>query len=334
MDTASLPRGKPDPRLRFAVVVVAALVTAVIATHSPLIQGGRGGDHYVLWSAARDVASGIDPYHVARTGALPALFSRFFYPLPAILLSAPFAWLPPTPAAISFAVVSAAILLFGMTADGLQRTSVLLSAPFVVAAAAAQATPVIVGLALLPALSAFALLKPSVGVPLLARSVSIKSVLVVGAVFLVSIAFFPEWPLDWMRTLGGTAVHQSPVFAGIGFVGLASAVRWRRGDARLLLMMTIIPHSLAFFDEIPLWLVAQTRQEAMLLTVTSWLGVVGSLSTGDHNLMRAGPWIAATIYFPATVMVLLRPNEGPAPGWIELMCCRWPSWIRGRPLSP
>lgn len=38
------------------------------------------------------------------------------------------------------------------------------------------------------------------------------------------------------------------------------------------------------------------------------------------------------LYVPATIMVLLRPNEGTVPAWLERSAARWPAWLRGRPV--
>ena len=43
-----------------------------------------------------------------------------------------------------------------------------------------------------------------------------------------------------------------------------------------------------------------------------------------------GTAIVACMYVPATIMVLLRPNEGAIPEWLERRIARWPLWLRGR----
>jgi hypothetical protein len=34
---------------------------------------------------------------------------------------------------------------------------------------------------------------------------------------------------------------------------------------------------------------------------------------------------------PVLVMLLMRPNEGPAPAWLERIASRTPMWLAGRP---
>jgi hypothetical protein len=38
------------------------------------------------------------------------------------------------------------------------------------------------------------------------------------------------------------------------------------------------------------------------------------------------------LFYPCLLMVLLRPNEGYIPPYLERVVARWPSWLRGRPV--
>jgi hypothetical protein len=41
------------------------------------------------------------------------------------------------------------------------------------------------------------------------------------------------------------------------------------------------------------------------------------------------PWVTVSLYVPALIMVLARPNEGEVPIWLE-QAIRWaPTWLRG-----
>jgi hypothetical protein len=95
--------------------------------------------------------------------------------------------------------------------------------------------------------------------------------------------------------------------------------------------MTIVPHGLFFYDELPLWLVAETRREAMTLTAFSWLGWLGwNIASPGPNVGDSAIWAVASVYTPALVMVMRRPNEGPVPSWVERAVAWLPAWIRGR----
>ena len=95
--------------------------------------------------------------------------------------------------------------------------------------------------------------------------------------------------------------------------------------------MTIVPHGLFFYDELPLWLVAETRREALALTGFSWAGwLAWNIASPGPNVVDSATWAVAALYIPALVMVLRRPNEGPMPSWVERAVAWLPAWIRGR----
>ena len=94
--------------------------------------------------------------------------------------------------------------------------------------------------------------------------------------------------------------------------------------------MTLVPHGLFFYDELPLWLVASTRREAMLLCVTSWLGWFGWIWTSEGpSKSDMGQWVILSLYIPALLVVLRRRNEGRVPGWVQRWVSRLPAWLRG-----
>ncbi len=131
--------------------------------------------------------------------------------------------------------------------------------------------PLIMAFALLPPLAGFAFLKPNLATAFFARSPSISSLATCAVLLGLATLAFPHWPVHWFQIVRSSPVHTAPIRTAFGFVGVASILRWRRPEARLLFVMTVVPHGLAFYDELPLWLVALTRREAMLLTVASWL---------------------------------------------------------------
>src|SRR5262249_42028692 len=143
------------------------------------------------------------------------------------------------------------------------------------AAQFAQSTPLVLALALFPATRALSMLKPNLGLAVFAWRPAWRNVLLASAIFIVSVWFWPSWPHSWYLTAHGSPAHHSPALTGIGALALLSILRWRRPEARLLFAMTVVPHGLYFYDELPLWLVAQTRRESMLLVLTSWLGWLG-----------------------------------------------------------
>jgi hypothetical protein len=322
-------RNRPNLLIRFGLALFAGVLAGALAAYTEVLTGPPGSDYRVVWSAGRAVLDRVDPYGVAASGLVPVLADRFFYPLPAALFGMPFAWLPVSLAAVCFAAASGALFMFAMTGDGFERVPVVLSIPFIFASKISQTTPLIVGLALIPALSGLALLKPNLGIPLFSRAPRLGPIIVCGVLLLATWALFPTWPLHWLETVRSSTVHRAPMLTSIGAVGLLAATRWRRPEGRLLLLMTVIPHGAAFYDELPLWLVATTRREAMFLTFASWVGCLFWLALGDGRFMRSAPWSTAFLYVPATAIVLRRPNVGSIPEWLERLVSGWPRRLRG-----
>jgi hypothetical protein len=322
-------------RVRLTLALLAGVFGGALAAHTQFANGPYGGDYRVVWAAARSVVHGVDPYGLSADGIVPDLARRFFYPLPAAVFGLPFAWLTAPVAAVCFAAGSAAFLMFAVTRDGFERAPVVLGIPFILASKISQTTPLVTALALTPSLAGLSLLKPNLGAAFLARwprpgPVVACVVLCVGA----SIAF-PDWPTHWLATVRSSTVHAAPFKTSLGAIGLLALLRWRRPEARLLFVMTIIPHGLSFYDEIPLWLVANSRREAMVLTLSSWIACLGWLTLGDAHFMHSGAWSTAFLYVPAAVMVLRRPNEGEIPAWMERSLARLPAFWRGaRPVAP
>ena len=77
----------------------------------------------------------------------------------------------------------------------------LLGAAFIVAAGLGQWTPLVTATLLLPALGFLAVVKPNVGLASVAADPSRIRILGGGALLLLSLAFQPNWPAEWLRNL-------------------------------------------------------------------------------------------------------------------------------------
>jgi hypothetical protein len=308
-----------------------ALVAGAVAWRAQYVAHAAGSDHVILQRAAKVFLAGGDPYQIGAANQLPTVWWRFYYPLPSIVLGLPFVWLPPEQTAIAFVVCSSFLLGWCLTRDGFERVSLVLSVPFLAAAQFAQSSPLILALALVPATRALAILKPNIGLAIFAWRPAWRNVLIAAALFAVPIAFWPKWPEHWLISVRSSPAHHAPALTGIGAIALLSALRWRRPEGRLLFVMTIVPHGLFFYDELPLWLVAETRREAMVLTAFSWAGwLAWNIASPGPNVVDSATWAVASLYMPALVMVLRRPNEGALPSWVEHAVAWLPAWIRGR----
>ena len=294
-----------------------------------------GGDYLIVWRATHIVLDGGDPYRLTWWMKIAALHSPFYYPLPAIGMGLPFVWLRPQDAAIAFVACSAGLLGFAITRGGFNRVPILLSVPFIFAAQLSQTSFLILALALLPLAAGLTVFKPNIGLALFACRPRLWTVLTGGALLLGSIAISPEWPGEWLGIVRSSPVHGAPVATGIGALALLAVLRWRRPEARLLVAMALIPHGLYFYDELPLWLVASTRREALLLSGASWVGwlfwMVTSNGPGAPHLHDVAPWLVGSLYIPCTWLILRRPNVGPVHGTLERLAQRLPRAIRGLP---
>ena len=111
-------------------------------------------------------------------------------------------------------------------------------------------------------------------------------------------------------------------------------LRWRRPEARLVAAMACVPQLMYFADQLPLWLVARTRRETMVLSAVSATAWVASLlvniQADRQPAFSSVPYVLAGVYLPVLVMVLRRPNEGPLPEWVERALAKTRTLI-GRP---
>ena len=268
---------------------------------------GAAADFAYPHTAAVHFLDGQNPYAVmdGPPGSAAPYDQPLFYPFTTILLLLPLAWLKTTIATAAFFGLSSAALAYCITRDGLWRIHVFASAPFVFAATLGQFSPLLMLMAFTPWAGFLAAMKPNIGLALFVRRPSVHAV-VGSLVFLgVSLLVFPGWPAQWIESLRRSvddATHRAPVLQMGGFVLLLAAVAWRRAAGRLLLVMSLVPQALLFYDQLPLWLIPRTRGESIFLTATSQLGMVLwylSLDATDNVILAAYPYVVPFLFLPA-----------------------------------
>jgi hypothetical protein len=121
------------------------------------------------------------------------------------------------------------------------------------------------------------------------------------------------------------------VGAPLGPALLLGLLRWRRREARLLVVLACLPQLLMFYDQLLLWAIPRTAREMLVLTLASNVGLLAavlSLHPGDFFTTGTIPWIVPSCYLPALLLVLRHPNAGAIPAWMEsrlaLLVARWP----------
>lgn len=257
----------------------------------------RGTDSHWSLVAARSLLAGGDPY-AQHTDA-----SVIPYPLPAAIIAVPFAPLPDEWWAPVFIGLSATLLAFGVTRDNeWWRLILFCSAPYVMAVSLVQWSPLMFAALLYPALLPLVVVKPTVGLAVasvtrLTRAGFTFTILLVGTSLIIS----PSWPSRWYP-LTRSYYGFVPLLTIPGSLLLLALVRWRDARARFLLALAVVPQQVFFYDQLLLWHIPITRRQIVVLTMFSWIALVGTLGLWDF---RAGPWLAVSLmYLPALAMVL------------------------------
>ena len=315
-----LPGSRPPVKPRAIVSLIAGLYGGGLA-YAFMSRPNFYADFLAWWFAARALLRGADPYAVVPSQAPYFISDPLVYPLPTVLTVVPFSWMPLTLAGALFVGVSALLLAWALTRDGYDRLPLFASFPFVMAASLGQWAPLVTAAALLPGAGFLAVCKPTLAAAL-AFSRLTRSIIVGGAAFLVaSLAVEPKWPARWLANVGHAAPHPAPLFTLAGVACVLALIKWRREDARLVFGMAAVPQLAMFADQLPLMTVARTRVEAMVLALLSHVGGVAWLmmrNPTDHPAWDGTNLMLASVYLPALMLVLRRPNEGELPAWLGM----------------
>jgi hypothetical protein len=259
---------------------------------------------------------------------------RYFYPLTAALFVVPVVWLPIKAAAVVFTTVGAIILAYLLGRER-WRVAALLSAPMLSTAAAGQNTAFVTAAALVPALGWMIAIKPNVGLAVFAMRPSRAAAVGASVFALVSLAILPGWPRDWLHSIAtDPGMHKAPALVSGGAVMMLALLRWRRPEARLLAVLSLVPHTMTWYDALPIMLVPSSYRQLLVLGILSHLA---SFVAAPMSLTYEGPALfAATapvalwgLYVPALVLIMMRPNEGELPVWLERYVARLVSTLRG-----
>jgi hypothetical protein len=343
----------PARAVRLAVAVALGVLCAVLVYGLFDRAGAPPRDVDQLTFAARTVLDGRDPYPLIGPGRAFDWRWPLVYPMPAVLVLVPIAWLGQVGAHLTFVAVGVAVFAYAVTRHGWAPLLLLVSAPGVFAVAYVQWTPLLAAAAFIPALGLLAVTKPNLAVAVVAAQPTPRQLAIAataaaaGAVVLSLVSFLiaPGWFASWRAALAASphlGWQGMPLTHIGGPLLLLAALRWRRGEARALLALACIPHTLFWYEELLLLaLVARTTRQVAVLTALSWVGFVIAGLTAPHAppaplaavYAHHGSVMVATIYLPALVVVWRRANTGAVPNWLEKRAAVLPSWIRGRPTA-
>jgi hypothetical protein len=253
--------------------------------------------------AARNLIAGADIYSDS-IASNPYYYVP--YPLPAAFLALPFVWLRNNLAAAAFFGASAAIVAWCLIRAGeAWRLSIFLSWQFVFALINAQSTPLLLCLYLVPSALPLVLTKPNIAIPMaLTRFPSKHGIALTLVITLISLAIYPTWPFVWFSQLGGYRGLPPILALPFGPLIALALLRWRNREARLLILMALMPQRMVY-DQIPLLMTARTPRQLLLLVESSWIWILPGLLFANSNFYEAwSQWIVVIYYFPALAIVL------------------------------
>lgn len=323
----------PTRRARLVVAVVIGMTCGVASWLATRMPGFSQQDFAVSWLAARSLLAHQDPYQAIRNiHGGPA----FPYPLPMAILAIPFAWMPVSLAGPLFVGISCLALAFLVSATAWWPLLMFLSGSMALNIISAQSAPLLTAGLLAPALTWFGVIKPNIGLAMLAYRPSWRSALMMVAVATASLAVLPTWPREWIAWARASQFHFAAWRVPGGILLLASLARWRRPEARMLAMLAIVPSSPIVYEALPLFLIPKTKREMMALALLSdvMFLLMVNLSTQEDTVAyfgRARPAIVWLMYLPALVLILRHPNRGDIPFALERHIVRLPKWLRGAP---
>lgn len=294
-------------------VAVAALIGLGVLVAGFAMQGASGGagDFGYAWSAARYLLAGMDPYASMDPTAPYGRGGPFLYPLPAAVVAAPIAALPPGVAALVFVAIGIGLFAYAMTARGWWGLVALVSAPAVMTVLSVNWGFLMVAAAMLPGLAWLSAAKPNLGLVALAYHGRAR-VLIVCLVFcLATLLLLPSWPLSWLAHIRQQPVAHVPVLLWpLGAIGLVGLLRWRTAEGRALAAYTVVPVSIVPTDHLMLWLIPRTAREMVALTASSWLllpVVLGFLPGAVPVSGSAIRWLSTvSLVLPCAIIVWRR----------------------------
>ena len=164
-------------------------------------------------------------------------------------------------------------------------------------------------------------LKPTLGLVAFAAAPSWAAAAVMGAITAVSFLVAPDWLPAWPGAIAG-GQHPIPLLIPGGVLVLLALSRWRRPEARLLVAMACVPHTMSEYDTLPFLLIPKTLRQsvlmAVLVSIVSLAQIIwGPLAPVGHEdgtayirdgLALAGPLVVWLLYLPALGIVMRRPN--------------------------
>jgi hypothetical protein len=226
-------------------------------------------DLFFPFCGASALLQGSDPYGEA---CLIKYQGRIYPPNPmtTVLVAVPFAALGVLGSIILWSCITG-LLVFGLLKDGAWwRLLTLLSAPYWEAFLTLQWSPLILAIALLPALLPLAFVKPQTGLPVILTNMTWRRVVACGLFLAATLAVDMSWPLRWLAQIGSYDGYIPLLAFPVGMLLLLAIARWREKSAQFLLLMAIVPQR-GIYDLLSLWSLLETPKQLIIVNGLSWL---------------------------------------------------------------
>jgi hypothetical protein len=271
-------------------------------------------DFAPVWFGARALLQGQNPYLLVGPGLEFDWAWHVNYPATAFVAAIPFTPLDEIHANLTFVFLSGLLFTYAITKDGWFRLPALVSFPFISAVSAAQFSPIISAAIGIPVLGFFLAAKPTIGAAVLAAAPrKTWKYAAIGGLVLVfaSLVFRPTWIPEWIETVRGNELIVPPILRGGGFLVLLALPNWR--EARLLLVMSIVPQTGVWYEALPLFWMCRNRNESMVLAMSTSLGwlLQDYLMTARNEVefnSQVGSMMVAFAYLPC-IWMLHRRSE-------------------------
>jgi len=307
-------------RPRIALALLCGIALGLITVEHNLREP-TPRDFAQVWFAARSILHSVNPYQAIGPGRAFDWPFPLLYPLPAAVIAIPFAPLSQKAATVVFMMIGGFAFAWALMERGYGTLFAFVSMPVHVAGEASQWSPLLSASMVVAPVGLLAVAKPSIGAALfIARPTRwfLFGALLFGA---IAFALEPGWVADWIDAIrrdnaiwAPTVPYRAPITFLGGPLALLALLRWRRPEARLIAAMVCVPQTLMLYEAVPLMLVPRTFWEAAMLTATGYLGhwwVRWHLPLVYHERLSyalVGQAMIWSLYLPATVMVLRRPN--------------------------
>jgi hypothetical protein len=289
-------------------------------------QPGKVSDFDQVWQAAIALVNGGDPYVLMGPGLVFHLDDPVLYPVTAFVAVTPFLLLPEIWATMAFLFISTFLMAYGITVDGWHRIPIFVSLSFLTAVWLVQWSMLWTAALFLPWIVVFASVKPQAALPIVAASKSLATPIAAAVgtlvLFAISVVMLPRWPIEWLQLISSSPYVSAPITRLGGFLILLVLLRWRRPEAWLVFLFACIPQTPYPYNVLVLLALANTWREAGLLSIISSLGSLVRQRANVHDLASLdvmANMMVVSAFIPATLMILLRPNEGQGPWWMRLL---------------